>query len=278
MPAGSAMKVVAAGECCLDRYEGEPEPRLGGITFNFALHAARAFADVFADAEIHLLSAVGEDAQAAFTTRLEAAGIQHDLVTAGRTPSLDIRLDENGDRTFHNYDPGGLLEWEVTQSQRETITSADLVVLTRYHDIVPLFDRLVQVPTRGQRVVDFADASGAAPGDVDVMLAHRGRADVCIFGIAPTEQALRQHLHTIAGAHHGLFVITRAEQGAEAISGGESFSQPAVPVAEVVDTTGAGDCFAAHFLSSWTATGNLDVALSSGCLAASRVIQQRGAS
>ncbi len=56
------MKVVAAGECCLDYYEGESESRLGGITFNFALHAAQAFPG----AEIHLLSAVGEDARAAF--------------------------------------------------------------------------------------------------------------------------------------------------------------------------------------------------------------------
>ena len=268
------MKVVAAGECCLDRYEGEPEPRLGGITFNFALHAARAFED----AEIHLLSAVGEDSGGAFEARLESAGIHHDLTVAGRTPSLDIRLDGNGDRTFHNYDAGGLLDWEVSASQRETMASADLVVLTRYEEIAPVFERLVQVPTRGQRVVDFADAAGVALADVDLMVDRRDLADVCIFGISPREHALREKLQTLASAHHGLFVITLAEEGAQASMGGRLFSQPAVPVADVVDTTGAGDCFAAHFLSSWSSTDDLDAALSAGCIAASCVIQQRGAS
>ena len=157
------MKVVAAGECCLDYYDGESEPRLGGITFNFALHAAQAFPN----AEIHLLSAVGEDARTAFTTGLEAAGIQHDLTPVAKTPSIGIRLDDNGERSFHSYDVGGLLDWEASESQRQTIEQADLVVLTRYQEIAPLCQRLVRLPTQGKCVVDFADLSGASVVDIN---------------------------------------------------------------------------------------------------------------
>jgi sugar/nucleoside kinase (ribokinase family) len=268
------MKVVAAGECCLDYYDGESEPRLGGITFNFALHAAKAFPD----AEIHLLSAVGEDARTAFTTGLEAAGIQHDLTPVAKTPSIGIRLDDNGERSFHSYDVGGLLDWKASESQRQTIEQADLVVLTRYHEIAPLFQRLVRLPTQGKRVVDFADLSGASASDINTIAEDRDLADVCIFGIAPHEDALREHLHTLAHDHAGLFIMTLADEGAVAIKQGNIYQQPAFPVAEVVDTTGAGDCFAAHFLSQWCASDSIDDALVAGCLAASQIIQRRGAS
>ncbi|MDA0790582.1 MAG: carbohydrate kinase family protein [Proteobacteria bacterium] len=268
------MKIVAAGECCLDHYEGEPEPRLGGITFNFAMHAARAFPD----AEIHLLSTVGEDARTAFTARLDAAGIRHDLTPADSTPSIGIRLDDHGERRFFDYDPGGLLDWQVSESQCETIRSSDLVVLTRYQEIAPLFQRLVRLPTEGRRIVDFADASGTPVSDLDALIEDRGFADVCIFGLSPSEHALRDHLHSIARDHSGLFVITLASGGAVAIQQEQIYHQPAFPVAQVIDTTGAGDCFAAHFLSRWCASDDVADALAAGCLAASQIIQHRGAS
>ena len=266
------MKVVAAGECCLDYYAGEPGARLGGIAFNFALHAAQAFPD----AEIHLLSAVGEDARAAFVARLEAAGIRHDLASVQSTPSLDIRLDDSGERSFHNFDPGGLLE--ISESQRQTIETSDLLVLNRYHEIAPLFERLVRLPTRGRRAVDFADISGTPVAEVDTVTDGRHLADVCFFGISPRERSLRDRLHLMAADHAGLYVITLANEGAEASGAGEIVRQPAFPVAEVVDTTGAGDCFAAHFLACWCATNSIGEALAAGCLAASHVIQRRGAS
>ena len=123
------MKIVCAGECCLDHYEGETEPQLGGITFNFAIHARRAFGP---DTDVHLLSTVGEDAYEQFAGRLDNVGIHHDITLGVRTPSIGIRLDAGGDRSFYNFDPGGLREWRPSLSQKATIADADLVVLTRY--------------------------------------------------------------------------------------------------------------------------------------------------
>jgi sugar/nucleoside kinase (ribokinase family) len=51
---------------------------------------------------------------------------------------------------------------------------------------------------------------------------------------------------------------------------------PAVPVAEVVDTTGAGDAFAAGYLGAWMRDADPEVALGEGCRLAARVIQQVG--
>ncbi|MFN5243476.1 MAG: PfkB family carbohydrate kinase, partial [Novosphingobium sp.] len=41
-----------------------------------------------------------------------------------------------------------------------------------------------------------------------------------------------------------MLVVTRSEQGAVAVSGGQRAEVPAEPVVRVVDTTGAGDLFA----------------------------------
>ena len=51
---------------------------------------------------------------------------------------------------------------------------------------------------------------------------------------------------------------------------------PAVP-AEVVDTTGAGDCFAAGFLPAWLAGAPPLDALTAGCALAARVVTRPGA-
>ena len=44
-------------------------------------------------------------------------------------------------------------------------------------------------------------------------------------------------------------VVTRSEKGAIAVAGGERADVPAEPIERLVDTTGAGDLFAAGFLA-----------------------------
>src|SRR4029078_4200052 len=46
--------------------------------------------------------------------------------------------------------------------------------------------------------------------------------------------------------------LTRSEKGSVVIKGGETHAVPAAPVAKVVDTTGAGDLYAAGFLYGFT--------------------------
>ncbi|MFT3968125.1 MAG: adenosine kinase [Sphingobium sp.] len=72
-------------------------------------------------------------------------------------------------------------------------------------------------------------------------------------------------------------VVTRSEKGAIAIRGGERFECGAAPVAEVVDTTGAGDLFAAGFLSGHVAGKGPVECLAMGAIAAAEIIGHYGA-
>ena len=74
-----------------------------------------------------------------------------------------------------------------------------------------------------------------------------------------------------------LLVVTRGADGAVAASGGELFEVPAEPVAKVVDTTGAGDLFAAGFLHGHVSGRPVVECLTLGAICAAEVISHYGA-
>jgi sugar/nucleoside kinase (ribokinase family) len=82
---------------------------------------------------------------------------------------------------------------------------------------------------------------------------------------------------TAAAALVPLLVVTRSEHGALAVEGGQRVDVPAEPVAKVVDTTGAGDLFAAGFLTGQSQGRSLEDSLRMGAIAAAEVISHYGA-
>jgi sugar/nucleoside kinase (ribokinase family) len=77
--------------------------------------------------------------------------------------------------------------------------------------------------------------------------------------------------------HCEVAVLTRSEKGAVVISSQDPVVMPAEPVARVVDTTGAGDLYAAGFLHGYTEGFDLRLCARYGALAAAEVISHFGA-
>jgi sugar/nucleoside kinase (ribokinase family) len=78
-------------------------------------------------------------------------------------------------------------------------------------------------------------------------------------------------------AYVGTLIVTRSEDGATAVSGDERADVPAERIQQLVDTTGAGDLFAAGFLAGQARGLGLEVSLKLGAIAAAEVIQHYGA-
>jgi sugar/nucleoside kinase (ribokinase family) len=108
-------------------------------------------------------------------------------------------------------------------------------------------------------------------GRIDVLFANEAEIQA-LAGIAHLDSAVE----AVRGKVETL-VVTRSEHGALATRGDERVDVPAEPVDEVVDTTGAGDLFAAGFLFGYTRGKSLGEALRLGAIAAAEVIQHYGA-
>jgi sugar/nucleoside kinase (ribokinase family) len=107
-------------------------------------------------------------------------------------------------------------------------------------------------------------------GKVDILFANEDEIQ-SLAGIAHFEDAVAAIRNRVP-----LLVVTRSEKGAIAIRGEERSQVPAEPV-KVVDTTGAGDLFAAGFLTGHAQGRTLEESLSMGAIAAAEVISHYGA-
>jgi sugar/nucleoside kinase (ribokinase family) len=112
-------------------------------------------------------------------------------------------------------------------------------------------------------------------------LIDQGRIDI-LFANQSEIEALAgvPHLDSAVAAVSGkveTLVVTRSEDGALATRGGERVDVGAEPIARLVDTTGAGDLFAAGFLLGEARALGLERSLRLGAIAAAEVIQHYGA-
>ncbi|RVQ65781.1 adenosine kinase [Croceicoccus ponticola] len=110
-----------------------------------------------------------------------------------------------------------------------------------------------------------------ADGGVDILFANEYEA--CLMAnVDRPDQAI-----ALLSAQVSTLVLTKGARGAMAIARGERVEIPAAPVPEVVDTTGAGDQFAAGFLAAQVRGDDLRGSLEHGARAAASVITHVGA-
>ena len=86
-----------------------------------------------------------------------------------------------------------------------------------------------------------------------------------------------EEITKILSQQERIYAITMGEEGALIIKGNETYKIEAQKIENLVDTTGAGDLFAAGFLEHFIKNESLESCGSRGVEMASRVIQQYGA-
>jgi adenosine kinase len=74
-----------------------------------------------------------------------------------------------------------------------------------------------------------------------------------------------------------LGIVTRSEKGCVVVERDKTWEAPAFPIAKLVDTTGAGDMFAAGFLAGLARGADMVTCGRLGALAAAEIIQHIGA-
>ena len=224
---------------------------------------------------------------------------RHDLTAAGvefTTPATDfgvptarsmVLVTPDGHRTMNTF-LGAAQHLPPQALDEEQIRSAAILYLEGY-----LWDP--EVPRNAMvRAIEVAREAGRTVAftlsDTFCIDRHRegfnalideGKIDILFANEAEIQElAAVPHLETAIAAVRdkvGTLVVTRSEKGALATQGGERADVAAEPVEKVVDTTGAGDLFAAGFLAGHAKGLGLEQSLKLGAIAAAEVISHYGA-
>ena len=116
-----------------------------------------------------------------------------------------------------------------------------------------------------------ADFLDLVENHVDVLFANEDEIKA-LYQVDAFDDGLQRVRH-----HCRVAALTRSEKGSVVVSGDEVHVVDAAPVAEIRDTTGAGDAYAAGFLFGLTQGRDLAICARIGGIAAAEVISHVGA-
>jgi sugar/nucleoside kinase (ribokinase family) len=256
--------------------------RGGGAGANVAVHLARSGLPVV------LAGCIGDDAAAAvLVAELASAGVQLRLrsVPGAATGTVVSLVESDGVRSML-ADRGANLQ--LRPDDVPSPTPGGHLHLSGYTLLDPApraagLAALAAASAAGATVsLDPASTGPLAHYGVDRWLADTASATVLLpnadearllTGCADVAAAAR----TLAGRHE-IVAVTLGAEGALWASGSDVVHRPAHPTT-VVDTTGAGDAFAAGLLAAWLATPAIDPAdaLDAGLARAADVVRSPGA-
>jgi sugar/nucleoside kinase (ribokinase family) len=240
----------------------------GGAAGNVAAWLTRT------EARSAIVSHVGDDpAGAAIVTEFDALGVSHgDLVIPGETSGVVVVLvDSSGERTMF---PDKGANSRLVVEDLPDLSGYQAVYISGYALLNPLardgvLAMIAKIKANGIPIY-FDPASVGAMKDVtdkelhtwfsmmDVLFVNEEES-IYLTGSVDIERALDYLLD-----FSQVVVIKRGSAGAIAKAKGfDSISLPAV-AATVVDTTGAGDSFAAGFIASFSKNRDLTAALQAG--------------
>ncbi len=235
-----------------------------------------------------LVARVGAGEQKQLSANFKALGVKPYLAGDKKleTGILISLVEPDGERSFFT-DRGANQQLCQSDVPQDALKDLDLVLLSGYGFFAEkprLVVRDLMARARAKNIpVAIDPASTGFLSDVGVknFLDWTGGATMLFPNedeaqLLSGEKDIKDQL-AVLGRLFALVVIKQGALGASAINeNGEVFSVPAAKV-KVVDTTGAGDAFAAGFLGSWLARKDLKRALLSGVAAGADAVGHVGA-
>ncbi len=225
-----------------------------------------------------------------YTHDIRAAGVAFETRAASGGPATGcsyILVTPDGERTMNTY-LGAAQDLTPADIDAAQIASSSIIYLEGYlWDPASAKEAFVKASTiahdAGRQVAltlsdafcvgryrgEFLDLMRG--GTVDLIFANEAELQ-SLYETSDFESALKQ-----LGADTKLGVVTRSEKGCVVVSNDGVVAVPAFPIQKLVDTTGAGDLFAAGFLFGLVRNAGHEAAGRLGALAAAEVIQHIGA-
>lgn len=225
-----------------------------------------------------------------FEHDMHALGVHFDtppIVGGPPTGRCLILVTPDGQRTM-NTSPGASHELSSDVLDHDLIASASILFLEGYlfgpdKPRAAMMEAIKVAHGAGRKVAFTLSESVCIAGrketfgqmidsgGVDLLFANEDEA-LQLTGRSDAQSAIDE-----LKAKVPTLVITKGPDGAIGVENGETIAIPAAPVDQVVDTTGAGDLFAAGFLTARCKGASLERCLWTGAIAAGEVIKHYGA-
>ncbi len=261
-------RILCLPTLCADIFDATGEILPGGEALNFACIASR-----YDHAELSLLGAIGEDEPGRHILKvIDDHGINRDhvhIIKGGATATHRIYHTPEGDRYFKpdSWQGGVFAAYRLTEDDAAALCAHDVVFVTWSS---PNFREVLEIRKTGnfKLAVDFDVFRNF--DDMENILPY-----VDFFMISGEESVL-----PVAKAwsekYDGLFNVTLAAEGSVTYHHGAEYRVKAVPVDEVIDTTGCGDSYHAGFVCSWLKDGDILAAMNEGSRVASETLGHMG--
>ncbi|MGB8602799.1 MAG: sugar kinase [Rhizomicrobium sp.] len=296
-----ACRIALFGECMIElrgQMFGTMQQNFGGDTLNTAVYLARLTVD--SDIRVAYATQLGNDAYSdAMVAAWNEEGIDTSMVRRdeGKMPGLyTIQVDDKGERTFYY--------WRDMSAAKDFFVAADCALEDQLDQIDMLYFSGISLavqPERGrERLFGLIARLRARGGKVAFDNNYRPRlwrgnpdtlawyerayasADMCFITLE--DNAALYGLDTASALEKSLalpsaeVVIKRGtDPTLVRMAGDAPIAVPTFAVKKVVDTTGAGDSFAAGYLAARLQGQKPEVAARSGNKLASIVVQHPGA-
>lgn len=224
-----------------------------------------------------------------FRHDITALGVAFDTPPRSGEPSTArclILVTPDGERTMNTF-LGASQHLPASAIDQALIESGAILYLEGYlwdpEEPRAAMEQAIDIARGAGRKVAFTLSDGFCVDrhrDGFLKLIADGRIDI-LFANEDEIKSLRQtdDFDAAVDATAGevpLLVVTRSEKGAIAVKDGQRYSVAAEPIDRVVDATGAGDQFAAGFLTGLSQGRSVADCLTMGAICAAEVIQHYG--
>jgi len=226
---------------------------------------------------------------AVFTHDVRSLGVAFDTVASADGPATAtclVLVSPDAQRTMQTY-LGACVGLGPDDIDEKTIADAQVTYMEGYlwdpaeakkaflkaAEVAHDADRQVSLSLSDPFCVDRhrAEFRDLVKNHVDILFANEDEV-ISLYQVADFDEALQA-----VRADCNIAALTRSEKGSVVVAGDEVHVVDAEPVAKVVDTTGAGDAYAAGFLHGVTNGADLATAAHMGGICSAEVISHMGA-